>query len=123
MTDIELTRALERGELPNDGFHHGHHLRVGLVYLDESASVADAIARMAATLRAFAASVGKAEKYSQPLTEFWMYQLAAARALAPHVAADALFAACPRLLDKNLYLAYYSGDGAAARSADSSGNS
>jgi len=32
MTDAELTRALERGTLPNEGFHHGDHLRVALVY-------------------------------------------------------------------------------------------
>ena len=101
-----MTRALERGELPNEGFHHSDHLRVGLVYLDESASVGEAIARMAATLRAFATSVGKAEKYSQPLTEFWMYQLAAARAITPGVTADALFARCPRLLNKGLYAEY-----------------
>ena len=106
MTDIELTRALERGQIPNDGFHHRHHLRVGLIYLDESASVGDAIDRMAATLRAFAASVGKADKYSQRLTEFWMYQLAAARALTPGITADDLFARCPRLLEKDLYAAY-----------------
>ena len=54
----------------------------------------------------FATSVGQAEKYSLPVTEFWMYQLAAARALAPGASADALFAACPQLLDKNPVNAY-----------------
>ena len=39
MTDIDMTRALERCELPDDGFHHADHLRVALVYLDESAQV------------------------------------------------------------------------------------
>ena len=106
MTDVELTRALERGDLPNEGFHHSDHLRVGLVYLNESPSVGAAVDRMASTLRRFAESVGKAEKYSQATTEFWMYQLAAARALLPGASADALFRACPRLLDKDLILAY-----------------
>ena len=118
MTDSELARALERGELPNEGFHHRDHLRVGLVYLGEAPSVGDAVDRMASTLRRFAASVGKAEKYSQPLTEFWMYQLAAARALAPGATADELFRGCPQLLDKNLVLAYYSRDAAATGSTD-----
>lgn len=108
MNDQELTRALERGELPNSGFHHSDHLRVALVYLNESPTVAEAIDRMASTLRRFAASVGQAQKYSHATTEFWMYQLASARALAPGASADALFAACPRLLDKNLLREYSS---------------
>jgi len=117
--DVELVRALERCELPNAGFHHVDHLRVGLVYLEESSSVAEAIDRMASTLRRFAASVGKAEKYSQATTEFWMYQLAAARALKPDATADTLLA-CSCLLDKNLILAYGSSHDASSRSADSS---
>jgi hypothetical protein len=63
MTDVELTRALERGQIPNDGFHHVDHLRVAWVYLQEAPTVETAIARMATTLRRFAASVGKPEKY------------------------------------------------------------
>jgi len=102
MTDAELARALERGELPNEGFHHADHLRVALVYLNESPSVEAAVGRMASTLRRFAASVGKAEKYSQPVTEFWMYQMAAARAVLPFADAATLFRAYPRLLDKDL---------------------
>lgn len=97
-----MTRALERGELPPGGFHHADHLRVALVYLDEAASVAKALDRMAATLKAFAAKAGVPQKYSQPLTEFWMYQLAAARAVLPGAGADAIFAAWPQLLDKDL---------------------
>jgi hypothetical protein len=106
MTDTELTRALERCEVPNAGFRHADHLRVALVYLNESATIGEAVDRMAATLRRFATSLGQAEKYSQPVTEFWMYQLAAARALAPEPSADAIFAACPQLLDKNLVSEY-----------------
>jgi hypothetical protein len=112
MTDIELTRALERCEVPAGRFHHLEHLRVALVYLNESATVSDAVDRMASTLRRFAASAGRPEQYSQAMTEFWMYQMAAARALMPDAPADNLFAACPHLLDKSLLPAYYSGDAA-----------
>jgi hypothetical protein len=100
MTDVELARALERCEVPNAGFHHAEHLRVALVYLNESATVDEAVARMGSTLRAFAASVGKAEKYSQAVTEFWIYQVAAARALMPGADFTALTRAWPQLLDK-----------------------
>jgi hypothetical protein len=100
MTDTELTRALERGALPAGTFHHLDHLRVALVYLNESATVPDAIECMAATLQRFASAAGQPDKFSRPVTEFWMYQMAAARAMMPHATADALVAAWPRLLDK-----------------------
>ena len=105
MTDVELARAVERCLVPDEGFHHIDHLRVALVYLNESATVQMAIDRMASTLRRFAAAVGKPAKYSQATTEFWMYQMAAARVLMPDASADALFAAFPHLLDKSLILA------------------
>lgn len=100
--DVELTRALERGEAPNAGFSHAFHLRVAWVYLSESATVEQALARMAATLRRFAASVGRADKYSDAITAFWMYQMAAVRAVMPGAAVDDVLRAYPRLLDKDL---------------------
>lgn len=102
MTDIELARALERGEVPNEGFHHVDHLRVAWVYLEESPTVDEAVARMAATLRRFAAAVGTPEKYSDPLTAFWMYQMAAARSIMPGADCAAIVAGYPWLLDKTL---------------------
>jgi hypothetical protein len=101
MTDVELTRALERGEVPNAGFHHADHLRVAWVYLQESATVDDALARMAATLRGFTASVGKAEKYSDAITAFWMYRMAAVRAMMPAADCASVLRAYPQLLDKD----------------------
>ena len=102
MTDVELTRALERREIPNEGFHHADHLRVALVYLNEAPTVEAAVGRMAATLRAFAASVGTPEKYSHSVTEFWMYQLAAARARMPGADCETLTRAFPHLLDQSI---------------------
>jgi len=78
--DLILTRALERCEVPPEGFPHASHLHVAWVYLNESASLDEAVERMGSTLRRFAAAVGKAEKYSEPTTVFWMLQVAAARA-------------------------------------------
>jgi hypothetical protein len=101
MTDVDLARALERCEIPNEGFHHADHLRVALVYLNEAPTVNAALDRMAATLRAFAASAGVPEKYSQSKTAFWMYQLAAARALMPGADCESLMRAFPHLLDKS----------------------
>jgi len=108
--DVELARALERGDVPNEGFAHASHLRVAWVYLDESASVDEAAARIASTLRGFAASVGKSEKYHETITVFWMRALAAARSAMPGATLDEVLRANPRLLDKNLVFAYYSTD-------------
>ncbi len=33
MSDVELTRALERGQIANGRFHHASHLHVAWVYL------------------------------------------------------------------------------------------
>ena len=111
--DVELTRALERCEVPNAGFHHASHLRVAWVYLNEAPTVDQALARMAATLRRFAVSVGHAQKYSDQVTAFWMYQIAAVRAVMPGAAVDDVLRAYPRLLDKDLIAS-------APRAADSS---
>ena len=100
--EVELTRALERGQPPADGFPHAAHLRVAWVYLNESPSLDEAVERMAATLRRFAASVGKADKFSRPATVFWMLQVASARAMMPNAELNAVLSAYPRLLDKNL---------------------
>jgi hypothetical protein len=100
--DVELTRALERCEIPNEGFPHASHLRVAWTYLCESPSLDAAITRMAATLRRFAASVGKPDKYSDGTTAFWMRQVAAARAAMPDAGFETILRAYPRLLDKNL---------------------
>jgi hypothetical protein len=99
--DIDLTRRLERCEMPSEGFPHASHLRVAWVYLNQSPSLDDAVARMTATLRTVTASVGKSDKYSEPTTIFWMLQLAAVRALMPDAALDAVLHAYPRLLNKS----------------------
>jgi hypothetical protein len=99
--DLALTRGLERCEVPAGGFPHASHLRVAWVYLRESPSLDEAIARMAATLRAFAASVEQPEKYSDPTTVFWMLQIASVRALMPDADIDDVLKAFPHLLDKD----------------------
>jgi hypothetical protein len=120
--NIALARTLERCEVPEGGLSHARHLRVAWVYLSESPSVDEAVARMMSTLRRFAASVGKSEKFSEPTTVFWMLQVAAVRAVMPDADVDAALRAYPRLLDKNAILAYYSNDAAPAGSSHPSGD-
>src|ERR1700741_3926167 len=68
MTDVELTRALERGEIKD--FHHASHLHVAWVYLAESSSVREAANKMRNTLRRFAAAAGKPESITRPSRYF-----------------------------------------------------
>jgi hypothetical protein len=101
MTDEELARALERGVIANDAFRHTDHLRVACVYLRESRTIDEALERMKDTLRRFATASGHAEKYSDEITAFWMYQIAAVRAIMPDATSADLMRAFPRLLDRD----------------------
>jgi len=107
MNDVELTRALERGEIANENFRHASHLHVAWVYLSDTTSVDQASARMRDTLRRFAASVGKPEKYHETITLFWVRLLALAREASGETL-EKLVATNPQLLEKNFPLAYYS---------------
>ena len=106
MTDVELTRALERGEIKD--FHHASHLHLAWVYLAESSSVQQAAKKMRNTLRRFAAAAGKPEKYHETITLFWVYLLSRAQAASRAERLEDVVHANPQLLEKNFPLAYYS---------------
>jgi hypothetical protein len=110
MTDVELTRALERGEIANEDFHHGLHLHVAWVYLAESSSVRQAINKMRNTLRRFAAAAGRPEKYHETITLFWVHLLSRVHAASRGQRLDEIVQANPQLLEKNFPLAYYSAE-------------
>jgi len=110
MTDVELTRALEQGEIANQNFHHSSHLHVAWVYLSESSSVNEAGNKMRVTLRQLAAAAGKLEKYHETLTLFWVRVLALVRAVAAGKSLEEIVHANPQLLEKNFPLAYYSAE-------------
>jgi hypothetical protein len=108
MTDVELTRGLERGEIPNEGFPHASHLHVAWVYLSESLSVIEAADKMRQTLRKFTAAAGKPEKYHETITVFWVRLLSQAQDAASGSSLENIVHENPRLLEKNLPLDYYS---------------
>ncbi len=110
MTDVELTRALERGEIANEDFHHVSHLHVAWVYLAESSSVRQAANKMRDTLRRFAATAGKPQKYHETITLFWVHLLSRAHAASGGERLEEIVHANPQLLEKNFPLAYYSAE-------------
>jgi hypothetical protein len=108
MTDVELTRALERGEIKD--FYHASHLHVAWVYLAESSSVREAANKMRNTLRRFAAAAGKPEKYHETITLFWVHLLSRLYAAGRTERLEDIVHANPQLLEKNFPLAYYSAE-------------
>jgi len=106
MTDVELARAVERGELHE--FPHASHLRVAWVYLAESPSVQQAANKMRRTLRRFATAAGKPEKYHETMTLFWVQVLSDAYAVSQGRGLEDIVRANPQLLEKNFALTYYS---------------
>ncbi len=108
MTDVELTRALERGEVANHDFRHASHLHVAWVYLTESSSTNEAACKMRATLRRFASSLGHLEKYHETITLFWIHFLARERAMAADKSLEQIVKANRQLLEKDFPLTYYS---------------
>ena len=110
MTDVELTRALERGEIANEDFHHVSHLHVAWVYLVESSSVRQAADKMRDTLRRFAAAAGKPQKYHETITLFWVHFLSCTHAASGEERLEEIVRANPQLLEKNFPLAYYSAE-------------
>ena len=110
MTDVQLTRALERGEIPNKDFRHASHLHVAWVYLAESPSVQQAANKMRDTLRRLAAAGGKPEKYHETITLFWVHLLARARRVKCIECLEEIVHAHPQLLEKDFPLSYYSAE-------------
>ncbi len=106
MTDVELTRAVERCEIKD--FHHASHLHVAWVYLAESSSARQAANKMRETLRRFAAAVGKSQKYHETITLFWVHILSCAYAAKRGQRLEDIVHANPQFLEKNFPLTYYS---------------
>ena len=110
MTDMELTRALERSEMPTEEFHHASHLHVAWVYLAESSSVQEAATKMRETLRRITTAAGKTRKYHETITLFWVHLLGRVRAVGRAERLEDVVYANPQLLEKNFPLTYYSAE-------------
>jgi hypothetical protein len=72
MTDDDFLTQLESCTLPEDRFHHADHLHAAWLYLTRFPAT-EAISRFSEVLRAYAASLGKADRYHQTIT--WAYLL------------------------------------------------
>ena len=107
MTDTEFARAFEDGSVTPAEFTHLAHVRVAWVYLNEAASVEDALARMRDAIRRFAAAAGASQKYHETVTVLWMRLLADVRARGAAGELADVLRTHPALADKELPLQYY----------------
>src|SRR3954453_5738697 len=72
MNDDDFIVQLECCTLPADKFHHAGHIHAAWLYLTRFPAP-EAIARFCQTLRAYAASQGKPDRYHETIT--WAYLL------------------------------------------------
>jgi hypothetical protein len=79
MSDQELIDRFESGSVPESGFHHVDHVRLGFAYLRRY-PVLRALENFSAALKQFAASHGKTQLYNKTIT--WAYMLLIAERIA-----------------------------------------
>ncbi len=103
MTDEEFLCAFEDTTL--EPFHHRDHLRVTFLYLRQFGE-AETRRRLGPAILRYAAARNGAEKYHETITLAWICLVAAAAASSSDF--EAMLAAHPALLDKNLLNRYYS---------------
>src|SRR5436190_17096068 len=104
MTDEAFARAFEDGSVTPARFDHLAHVRVAWVYLQESASLDEALSRMRDGIRRFAAAAGVPQKYHETITVLWMRILEDARAAGASGQLSDVLRAYPALADKDLPL-------------------
>ena len=103
MTDVEFLSAFEDATL--DPFHHRDHLRVTYLYLRQFGE-AGTRERLGPAILRYASAKGGAAKYHETITQAWIQLMVAASKNV--VDFEAVVAAHPELLDKNLLKRYYS---------------
>ena len=106
--DEAFRLAFERGEIPNDAFHHRDHLSLAWIYLRELEPDAAAV-RVTDGIRRYAEYHAAGARYHETLSRAWVRIVALAVAETPGAGAfDELLSLRPHLLDKKLPLKHYS---------------
>lgn len=97
MTDAELMRAFEAGQVPEGGFHHYQHVRVAWNCL-RTAPLPEALGRFCAGLRHFAAAQGAPGLYHETITVAYVLLINERLGADPAIDWEAFAAAHPELL-------------------------
>src|SRR5262249_2428340 len=97
MNDMEFVRAFESCKLPPDLFHHRDHIRLAWIYLHQYGAD-QAVTRIAASIRNYAAHLGKSDKYHETVTVAWMRLFAQ---IPQNASFDEMTRTFPQLLSKD----------------------
>jgi hypothetical protein len=107
MNDDEFLRALESCELPEQEFGHAAHVRAAYLYL-QGADFAAALERIRRSIRAYAAHLGKPDRYHETITVAYLALIQQHMCERGNSGGWAAFARDnPELLNKNLLQEYY----------------
>ena len=106
MNDQQFLEALEGCELPPELFSHREHVRAAFLYL-ERLPFGAAIDRMRATLQAYTAFLGRADKYHETLTVAFMCLVNAHRRRGGYADWPEFARLNPELFDSRLLRQYY----------------
>lgn len=68
----DLVEQFEQRLIPPESFHHSDHVRLAFCYLSGYPCL-DALGRFSNTLKAYAASLGKAERYHETITHAYFF--------------------------------------------------
>ena len=108
ITDDDFLRALESCRLPEQEFGHAGHVRAAYLYLRAGDFVA-ALDRMSRSIRAYAVSLGKPDRYHEKITVAYLSLIQEHMRERGDAGGWAAFArANPELLDKHLLEKFYS---------------
>jgi hypothetical protein len=105
--DERFLAAFEAGQIANEGFHHRDHLRLAWIQV-RRLGLERASEAVAGAIREFAARHGRADRYHDTMTRFWLRVVAIGINRHGSLRFDDLLAAEPHLLDKNLPFRHWS---------------
>lgn len=72
MSDDEIIRRFETGEVPPESFHHADHVRLAFAYLRLHEPLT-ALGKFAGALQQFATKIGKANLYNETITYAYLF--------------------------------------------------
>lgn len=108
LTDNELVKQFESCHLPREQWRHADHLRVGWWYIRQLGGK-EAEKRIVRYFRAYAASLGAADKYHETMTRAWLRLILVAESVMSEEASlETLLAEHPWLLDRLRVNVFYS---------------
>lgn len=105
--DEQFLAAFESGQIANQSFHHRDHLRLAWLQI-RRLGLERASETVAGAIQRFAAHHGKADRYHDTMTRFWLRAVGVGISRHPELSFDQLLETEPHLLEKELPFRHWS---------------